>query len=142
MARHDFFARFGISPAWLAARAAAAGLWWWAVLRLTLWPGTSGIVEGAVAAGGWGLSLLPVHCVPWGERARGGGRRGSGSGWGSWRGGGGGGGAGRLPGAGAGGGAGIGVGIGGALRSGVIRAWRGLGRGRGRSRSRSRSRGW
>lgn len=37
------------------------GLWWWAVLRLALVPEHSGIVEGAVAAGGWGLSLLPVH---------------------------------------------------------------------------------
>ncbi|MEU7229268.1 hypothetical protein AB0B05_36335 [Streptomyces chrestomyceticus] len=69
-----------MSPARLAARVAAAGLWWWAVVRLTLWPGTQGIVEGAVAAGGWGLSLLPVHCVPWAERMRG--RGGSGSGGG------------------------------------------------------------
>ncbi|WP_242587356.1 hypothetical protein [Streptomyces sp. MST-110588] len=49
-------------------------MWWWAVLRLALWPQTSGAVEGAVAAGGWGLSLLPVHCVPWeghGRRPRG-----------------------------------------------------------------------
>ncbi|GGM08738.1 hypothetical protein GCM10010129_60740 [Streptomyces fumigatiscleroticus] len=38
-------------------------LWWWAVLRLALAPG-AGAVEGAVAAGGWGLSLLPVHCAP------------------------------------------------------------------------------
>ncbi|MFG3348485.1 hypothetical protein ACGF1Z_25940 [Streptomyces sp. NPDC048018] len=37
------------------------GLWWWAVLRLLLAPGETGPVEGAVAAGGWGLSLLPVH---------------------------------------------------------------------------------
>ncbi|MFF8606416.1 hypothetical protein ACF06X_10785 [Streptomyces sp. NPDC015346] len=37
------------------------GLWWWAVLRLVLVPERSGLVEGAVAAGGWGLSLLPVH---------------------------------------------------------------------------------
>jgi hypothetical protein len=37
------------------------GLWWWAVLRLALVPGQAGLVEGAVAAGGWGLSLLPVH---------------------------------------------------------------------------------
>ncbi|MEU1088175.1 hypothetical protein ABZ401_15315 [Streptomyces sp. NPDC005892] len=37
------------------------GLWWWAVLRLVLVPGQAGTVEGAVAAGGWGLSLLPVH---------------------------------------------------------------------------------
>ncbi|MFE7273225.1 hypothetical protein [Streptomyces sp. NPDC057623] len=38
-------------------------LWWWAVLRLALSPG-AGALEAAVAAGGWGLSLLPVHCVP------------------------------------------------------------------------------
>ncbi|MFI6288541.1 hypothetical protein ACIBCM_27985 [Streptomyces sp. NPDC051018] len=37
------------------------GLWWWAVLRLVLVPERTGLVEGAVAAGGWGLSLLPVH---------------------------------------------------------------------------------
>lgn len=45
------------------------GLWWWAVLRLVLRPEQAGLVEGAVAAGGWGLSLLPVHVasvVPWG----------------------------------------------------------------------------
>ncbi|MGW6284972.1 hypothetical protein [Streptomyces sp. NPDC055107] len=40
------------------------GLWWWAVLRLVLRPEQAGLVEGAVAAGGWGLSLLPVHVVP------------------------------------------------------------------------------
>ncbi|MDH6453331.1 MULTISPECIES: hypothetical protein [unclassified Streptomyces] len=38
-------------------------LWWWAVARLVLAP-DAGALEGAVAAGGWGLSLLPVHCVP------------------------------------------------------------------------------
>ncbi|WAZ24516.1 hypothetical protein STRCI_005946 [Streptomyces cinnabarinus] len=38
-------------------------LWWWAVLRLAMAP-DAGVLEGAVAAGGWGLSLLPVHCVP------------------------------------------------------------------------------
>ncbi|MBM7442601.1 hypothetical protein [Streptomyces sp. HB132] len=37
------------------------GLWWWAALRLLLEPEHAGLVEGAVAAGGWGLSLLPVH---------------------------------------------------------------------------------
>ncbi|MFD4034976.1 hypothetical protein ACFWVP_31835 [Streptomyces sp. NPDC058637] len=37
------------------------GVWWWAVLRLLLEPEHAGLVEGAVAAGGWGLSLLPVH---------------------------------------------------------------------------------
>ncbi|MFI1250267.1 hypothetical protein ACH4TY_26720 [Streptomyces anulatus] len=40
------------------------GLWWWAVLRLVLRPEQAGLVEGAVAAGGWGLSLLPVHVAP------------------------------------------------------------------------------
>ena len=40
---------------------AVGGLWWWAVLRLVLIPQHTGLAEGAVAAGGWGLSLLPVH---------------------------------------------------------------------------------
>ncbi|MFI1190526.1 hypothetical protein [Streptomyces californicus] len=39
------------------------GAWWWAVLRLALRPEQAGLVEGAVAAGGWGLSLLPVHAA-------------------------------------------------------------------------------
>lgn len=38
-------------------------VWWWAVLRIVLVDG-AGAIEGAVAAGGWGLSLLPVNCVP------------------------------------------------------------------------------
>lgn len=50
-------------------------LWWWGVLRLAVTP-DAGLVEGAVAAGGWGLSLLPVHCVPKGRKSRTGGRRG------------------------------------------------------------------
>ncbi|MFJ4541331.1 hypothetical protein ACIP39_36010 [Streptomyces tibetensis] len=48
------------------ARGAALGLgalWWWAVLRLVAVP-EAGVLEAAVAAGGWGLSVLPVHCVP------------------------------------------------------------------------------
>ncbi|MFE1286715.1 hypothetical protein [Streptomyces sp. NPDC058751] len=45
------------------ACAALGALWWFGVLRLVLVPG-AGVLEGAVAAGGWGLSLLPVHCVP------------------------------------------------------------------------------
>nr|WP_246596741.1 hypothetical protein [Streptomyces aurantiacus] len=40
----------------------AGGLWWWAVIRLAF-AAEAGVLEGAVAAGGWGLSLLPVHCV-------------------------------------------------------------------------------
>ncbi|WP_079040166.1 hypothetical protein [Streptomyces prasinus] len=41
-------------------------LWWWATARLLLVPG-AGVLEAAVAAGGWGLSLLPVHCMPKGR---------------------------------------------------------------------------
>ncbi|MGW0547990.1 hypothetical protein [Streptomyces altiplanensis] len=43
---------------------AFGAVWWWAVLRLVLLPEQAGVVEGVVAAGGWGLSLLPVHVVP------------------------------------------------------------------------------
>ncbi|MEU2270072.1 hypothetical protein ABZ568_27445 [Streptomyces olindensis] len=81
-----------------------AALWWWAVLRLAVVPG-AGVWEAAVAAGGWGLSVLPVHCVAKG-RARGA------VGSGRWR---------------------RGWGVGG--RGGVSRGWsavlRGWGRGRG-----------
>ncbi|MEU3749627.1 MULTISPECIES: hypothetical protein [Streptomyces] len=87
-----------VPPATLALVAVglvAGGLWWWAVLRLLLVPGEAGIVEGAVAAGGWGLSLLPVHVAAsarrscgdgsGGRRGRsGGGRSGGGRGGGSW----------------------------------------------------------
>nr|WP_307847649.1 hypothetical protein [Streptomyces sp. F63] len=41
-----------------------AGVWWWAVFRLALSPSRAGAVEAAVAASGWGLGLLPVHCAP------------------------------------------------------------------------------
>ncbi|MEV7441170.1 hypothetical protein AB0O22_08465 [Streptomyces sp. NPDC091204] len=51
-------------PAALALALTVGVLWWWAVLRLVLAPEESGAVEGAVAVGGWGLGLLPVHCVP------------------------------------------------------------------------------
>ncbi len=51
-------------PAVPALALAVGVLWWWAVLRLVLAPAESGAVEGAVAVGGWGLGLLPVHCVP------------------------------------------------------------------------------
>ncbi|MEU5050588.1 hypothetical protein [Streptomyces sp. NPDC021096] len=45
------------------------GVWCWAVFRLLLQPGRTGFLEGLVATGGWGLSLLPVHCVPRDRRA-------------------------------------------------------------------------
>lgn len=50
----------------IVRRGTALGLgvvWWWAVLRLATGTG-SVAVEGAVALGGWGLSVLPVHCAP------------------------------------------------------------------------------
>lgn len=47
---------------WIPAVAFGA-LWWWGLLRLAFSP-DAGAFEGAVAAGGWGLSLLPVHTVP------------------------------------------------------------------------------
>lgn len=53
----------------------AGGMWWWAALRLLAQPGRPATVDGLVLAGGWGLSLLPVHCAPWRRRA-------AGEGWG------------------------------------------------------------
>ncbi|WP_434600571.1 hypothetical protein [Streptomyces sp. A5-4] len=47
----------------LALALVLGALWWWAVLRLALLPELTGVIEGAVAAGGWGLSLLPVHVI-------------------------------------------------------------------------------
>jgi hypothetical protein len=50
----------------IVRRGVAVGLgalWWWAALRLAFAPG-AGPLEAAVAAGGWSVSLLPVHCVP------------------------------------------------------------------------------
>ncbi|MEU4213507.1 hypothetical protein AB0F13_26590 [Streptomyces sp. NPDC026206] len=48
----------------LVAGGLVGGLWCWAVFRLLTQPGRTGFLEGLVATGGWGLSLLPVHCVP------------------------------------------------------------------------------
>ncbi|WP_260334425.1 hypothetical protein [Streptomyces beigongshangae] len=48
----------------------AGGLWWWAAMRLAF-AADAGVLEGAVAAAGWGLSVLPVHCVPKRRGARG-----------------------------------------------------------------------
>ncbi|MCM2578784.1 hypothetical protein [Streptomyces meridianus] len=44
--------------------AAVTGLWWWTALRLIMQPDRAGMVETLFLAGGWSLSLLPVHCVP------------------------------------------------------------------------------
>ncbi|MEW2545494.1 hypothetical protein AB0910_06865 [Streptomyces sp. NPDC047002] len=48
------------TPALIPALA-LGGAWWWAVVRLALAPERTGAVERVVVAGGWGLSLLPVH---------------------------------------------------------------------------------
>ncbi|MFI9052784.1 hypothetical protein [Streptomyces sp. NPDC053427] len=86
MARHDIRARGPrgrpagrpravrrprVVPGRWIAGALIGALWWWAALRLTLEPRAAGTVEGAVVLGGWGLSLLPVHCVPWVGRGKG-----------------------------------------------------------------------
>ncbi|MEW1698855.1 hypothetical protein [Streptomyces sp. NPDC091278] len=93
----------------------AGGLWWWAVLRLLLVPGEAGPVEGAVAAGGWGLSLLPVHAAAASVRAgRAGGPGRSGGSWFGRAGGAGGSGVGGSgPGGSGAGGSGVGGGSGG-----------------------------
>ncbi|MFK8910713.1 hypothetical protein [Streptomyces sp. YS-3] len=49
-----------VAVRWVPALVVGA-LWWWAVVRLLTVPDETGVLEGAVAAGGWGLSLLPVH---------------------------------------------------------------------------------
>ncbi|QDY81291.1 hypothetical protein FQU76_25680 [Streptomyces qinzhouensis] len=46
-------------------------LWWWAVLRLALVPERTGLLEGVLAAGGWGLGLLPVHATAYAGPRRG-----------------------------------------------------------------------
>ncbi|GLF99714.1 hypothetical protein [Streptomyces yaizuensis] len=53
----------GLGPvlAVLAVASVAGGLWWWALVRLVAAPERAGPVEAVVLAGGWGLSLLPVH---------------------------------------------------------------------------------
>ncbi|MEV4867539.1 hypothetical protein [Streptomyces syringium] len=63
------FCRTLVAVGWAIALA-LGGVWWWAVFRLLAQPERAGPVEGLVVAGGWGLSLLPVHCVPWARTAR------------------------------------------------------------------------
>lgn len=52
----------GPAVRWCAALGLGA-VWWWAVLRL-VFSRDAGVLEGAITAGGWGVSVLPVHCVP------------------------------------------------------------------------------
>nr|WP_073939568.1 hypothetical protein [Streptomyces sp. TSRI0107] len=56
-------------------------VWWWAVVRVAVAP-DAGVLEGTVAAGGWGLSLLPVHTV---SKARAAGAVGTGRWRAAWR---------------------------------------------------------
>ncbi|UQI47538.1 hypothetical protein M1P56_25935 [Streptomyces sp. HU2014] len=69
MIRRDFWGRCR-SRGRLGTALVLGGLWWWAALRALGQPGRGGPVEVFVVAGGWGLSLLPVHCVPWTRRPR------------------------------------------------------------------------
>ncbi|MEV4944648.1 hypothetical protein [Streptomyces sp. NPDC053755] len=75
-----------VALALVASGLAVGGLWWWAVLRLVLVPDRSGLVEGVVAAGGWGLSLLPVHVAASTSRRPGGRIRPGSAGPTAWRG--------------------------------------------------------
>lgn len=56
----------------IAAAVVLGIVWWTAVLKLTLQPGPAGFVDGVLAAGGWGLGLIPLHTT---ERVRRNGRR-------------------------------------------------------------------
>ncbi|MBC3981157.1 hypothetical protein H8N01_00835, partial [Streptomyces sp. AC536] len=56
----------------LAGALLLSGAWGWAVLWTAAESAPAGPVEGVLLAGGWGLSLLPVHCVPAGRRRNGG----------------------------------------------------------------------
>lgn len=46
---------------WWLACGACALVWGYAVWRLAVRPDACGPLEASVAAGGWGLSLVPVH---------------------------------------------------------------------------------
>ncbi|AXK37654.1 hypothetical protein DVA86_26050 [Streptomyces armeniacus] len=56
------------------AGAAGAVVCAYAAWRLAVRPDACGPVEAVVVAGGWGLSLLPVHAVAYGDERRGPGR--------------------------------------------------------------------
>ncbi|MET7641851.1 hypothetical protein [Streptomyces sp. NPDC005438] len=42
---------------------AVAVVWSVALWRVVVWPAECGPLEASVVAGGWGVSVLPVHCA-------------------------------------------------------------------------------
>lgn len=59
---HELWAR---RPLRWAIAFVAGVVWWWALLRLIVQPAQAGSFEGLVVAGGWGLSIVPLHTVRW-----------------------------------------------------------------------------
>lgn len=55
--------RARITVRWVVAPVMAA-VWCWAVADVVARPDEVRPLEATIAAGGWGLSLLPVQCVP------------------------------------------------------------------------------
>lgn len=53
----------------LAFTTLLALIWSWSLLRVAWHPAQAGPVEQGIAAGGWTLSVLPVHATPWRRRA-------------------------------------------------------------------------
>jgi hypothetical protein len=59
---HELWAR---RPVRWAIAFVAGVVWWWALLRLIVQPAQAGSFEGLVVAGGWGLSIVPLHTARW-----------------------------------------------------------------------------
>ena len=59
---HELWAR---RPVRWAIAFVAGVVWWWALLRLVVQPAQAGPFEGLVVAGGWGLSIVPLHTARW-----------------------------------------------------------------------------
>ncbi|MFC5724713.1 hypothetical protein ACFP1Z_31650 [Streptomyces gamaensis] len=69
MDRRDRGSRLPHGPAArLLAFALGLAVLGWALPGLPVASGDGGPVTGLIALGGWGLSLLPVHCAPWRRR--------------------------------------------------------------------------
>ncbi|WP_431948428.1 hypothetical protein [Actinacidiphila sp. bgisy167] len=59
---HELWAQRAVR--WAIAFVAGV-VWWWALLRLVAQPAQAGSFEGLVVAGGWGLSIVPLHTARW-----------------------------------------------------------------------------